>query len=108
MIRKISRLENGYNLLPADKSKYTLATLSNCATCETPFNEHHLLVRCESLELFQTNLKTMITNTLYFHYQNFLRITLELLLGEGGTSLEVALEIRYFCWSSLVSQIYKT
>ena len=57
MIRKIFRLKSGNNLLPAHKSKYDLATPSNYVTCETPFNEHHLLFECNNLQLLQTNLK---------------------------------------------------
>ena len=87
MIRKIFRLKSGCNLFPAHKSKYDLATPSNCVTCETPFSEHHLLFECENLHLLQTNLKAMITNILPFHYHNYQRISLELLLGEGDTCL---------------------
>ena len=79
MIRKIFRLKSSHNLLPAHKSKYDLATPSNCLTCETPFNEHHLLFECKNLQLLQNNLKTMISNTLSFHYHNSPRIILELL-----------------------------
>ena len=93
MIRKIFQLKSGHNLLPAHKSKYDLATPSNFVTCETPFNEHHLLFECKNLHLLLTNSKAMITNTLSFHYQNCPRISLELLLGEGDTCLEAALEI---------------
>ena len=95
MIRKIFRLKSSHNLLPAHKSKYDLATPSNCLTCETPFNENHLLFECKNLQLLQNNLKTMITITLSFHCHNSPRISLEHLLGEWDTSLEVALEIRY-------------
>ena len=95
MIRKIFRLKSSHNLLPAHKSKYDLATPSNCLTYQTPFNEHHPLFECKNLQLLQNNLKTMITNTLSFHYHNSPRISLELLLGEEDTSLEAALEIRY-------------
>ena len=101
LIRKIFRLKNGHNLLPAHKSKYDLATPSNCLTCETPFNEHHLLFECKNLQLLQTNLKTIITNTPFFHYHNSPRISLELLLGERDTSLEAALEIRYLLYEFL-------
>ena len=95
MIRKIFRLKSSHNLLPAHRSKYDLGTPSNCLTCETPFSEHHHLFEYKNLQLLQNNLKTMITNTLSFHYHNSPRISLELLLGEGDTSLEAALEIRY-------------
>ena len=96
IIRKIFRLKkSSHNLLPAHKSKYDLATPSNCLTFQTPFNEHHLLFECKNLQLLQNNLKTMITNTLSFHYHNSPRINLELFLGEGDTSSEAALEIRY-------------
>ena len=103
MIRKIFRLKSSHNLLPAHKSKYDLATPSNCLTCETPFNEHHLLFECKILQLLQNNLKTMITYSLSFHYHHSQRISLEFPLGnslfcsftERDTSLEAALEIRY-------------
>ena len=95
MIRKIFRLKSSHNLLPAHKSKYDLATPSNCLTSETPFNEHHLLFKGKNLQLLQNNLKIMIINTLSFHYYNSPRIMLELLLGEGDNSLEAALEIRH-------------
>ena len=95
MIREIFRLKSSHNLSPAHKSKYDLATPSNCLTYETGFNEHHLLFECKNLWLLQNNLKTMITNTLSFHYHNSPRINLELLLSEVDTSLEAALEIRY-------------
>ena len=55
MIRKIFRLKSGHNLLPAHKSKYDLATPLNRVTCETPFNEHHLLFECKNFQLLQTN-----------------------------------------------------
>ena len=66
MIRKIFRLKSSHNLLPAHKSKYDLATPSNCVACEMPFIEHHLLIK----------------------YKN-------LLLGEGDTPMEAALKVRY-------------
>ena len=93
--QKIFIVKSSHNLLPEHKSKYDLAIPSNCLTCETPFNEHYLLFECKNLMLLQNNLKTMITNTLSFHYHNSPRISLELLLGEGDTSLEAALEIGY-------------
>ena len=37
----------------------------------------------------------MITNTLFFHYDNSPMISFQLFLDEGDTSLEAALEIRY-------------
>ena len=83
VIRKVFTLKSGHILLPAHKPKYDLATPSNCVTCGTSFNEHHLLVECKNLELFHTNLKTMITNTPYFHYQNSPKVSMKLLLGEG-------------------------
>ena len=101
MIRKTFRLKSGHNLLPAHKSKYDQATPSNCVTCETPFNEDHLLLECENFQLLQTSLKAMITNILYFHYHNSQRISLELLLGEGDTCLKAALEIRYLLFEFL-------
>ena len=51
MTRKIFRLKSGLNLLPAHKSRYDLATLSNFVTCETPFNEYYLLFECKNLQL---------------------------------------------------------
>ena len=95
LIRKKFRLKSGHNLLLAHKSKYDLASPSNCVTCETPFNEHHLLFECKSLQLLQSNLKAMIPNTLSFHYHNSIRISLELLLVEGDTCFEATLEIKY-------------
>ena len=95
MIRKIFRLKSSHNLLPAHKSMYHLAAPSNRLICETPFNKHHLLFECKNLQLLQNNLKTMMTNTLSFHYHNSPRISFELLLGERNTSFEAALEIRY-------------
>ena len=96
MIRKIFRLKSGHNLLLAHESKYYLGTPSHCVTCETPINEHHLLFECKKLQLLQTNLKAIISNTLSFHYHNSPSIGLEPLLGEGDTCLEAALEITCF------------
>ena len=82
IIVKKFRLESGHNLLPAHKSKYDVATPSNCITCEIPFNECYLLVEWKNLELFQTNLTTVIANTLSFHYHNSPRVSLKLRWGE--------------------------
>ena len=59
MIRKIFRLKSGYNLLPARKSKYDLAIPPNCVTCETPFNDNHLLLNAKTLK---NNLKKITKN----------------------------------------------
>ena len=91
MISKIFRLKSGHSLLPAHKSK----TDPYCVICVTPFKEHHLLLECKNLQLLQPTLLTMITNTLFFHYDNSPMISFQLFLDEGDTSLEAALEIRY-------------
>ena len=78
-------------------------------TCETSFNGDHLLFEYKNLQLLQNNLRTMITKTLSFHYHNSQRINLELLLGEGDTFFEVALEIRYLlCEFPSLSDIQHT
>ena len=110
--QKNIQLKSGHNLVPAHKSKYDPATPSNCVTCELHFNENHLLFECKSLELFQTNLKTMITNTLSFHCHNFPRISVELLLGEGDTSLEAVFYLfiylfTYFSFCIILSRYGK-
>ena len=75
--------------------KYDLTNPSNYVASETPFNKHHFLFECKTFQLLQITLKTMCTNFLSFHYHNSPKISLELLLGKGDTSLEADLEIRY-------------
>ena len=108
MIRKIFRLKVA-TICHLHISQSMIWQPFQTVTCETSFNGDHLLFECKNLQLLQNNLRAMITKTLSFHYHNSQRINLELLLGEGDTFFEVALEIRYLlCEFPSLSDIQHT
>ena len=53
---------------PASKQiKFNPTENPNCAECAVKYDKFHLLMNCKKLELYQTNLKAMINDTIQMH-----------------------------------------
>ena len=94
MVRKIFRLKCGHNLHPGYKLKFDPTENMNYAKCWIKYDKFHLLINGKKLELYDTNLKVMVNDTLQMHCDKPVTMNMEFLLGENILPEEAALTVR--------------